>query len=77
MFNTGLGVFGGGVATAGIGSSTSGGYAPASAMAPGSAMASGNYGANPFAPTHPAGVAFWVGVTSVALLALLWYSLPQ
>jgi hypothetical protein len=76
LFNTGLGAFGGAVATAGIGSSTSGGYAPASAMAPGSAMASSG-SSNPFAPTHPAGVAFWVGVTSVALLCLLWYSLPE
>jgi len=76
MFNTGVGVFGAGVGTASLGSSTSA-SSPGSAMAPGASMASGGFGQNPFAPTHPSGVAFWIGVTAVSLLALLWYSLPE
>lgn len=50
--------------------------APAAAMAPGATMAGSSSG-NPLAPTHPAGVAFWVGVTSVVLLCVLYYSLPE
>jgi hypothetical protein len=33
-------------------------------------------GKNPLAPTHPAGVAFWLGCGFVAAYVLLWYSLP-
>ncbi len=40
------------------------------------AQAGTGSGKNPLAPTHPAGVAFWVGVGSVAAFILLWYSLP-
>ena len=34
-------------------------------------------GKNPFAPTHPAGIAFWIGVGAVAGYLLLWYTLPN
>ena len=77
MFETGLAVLGAGAATARAGSG-SGSAAPA-ALPPGgfmAAQAGGNSGKNPFAPTHPAGIAFWIGVGSVAAFLMLWYSLP-
>lgn len=80
LFDSAIGAFGGGVATASIGGGGGGSarQGAAMAMAPGASMASaGGGGQSPFAPTHPAGVALWVGVISVALLALLWYSLPE
>ena len=78
MFETGLAVLGAGAATARAGSG-SGSAAPA-ALPPGGFMAaqagSGGGGRNPFAPTHPAGIAFWIGVGSVAAFCLLYYMLP-
>jgi hypothetical protein len=71
LFETAIGAFGGGVATASVGGGGSSRPGAAMAMAPGSSMASGGGGGSPFAPTHPAGVAFWVGIISVALLARL------
>lgn len=77
LFDSAIGAFGGGVATATVGGSSSPPGA-AMAMAPGASMAqAGGGGSSPFAPTHPAGVAFWVGVISVALLVALWHSLPE
>jgi hypothetical protein len=78
MFQTGLAVLGAGAATASAG----GDSAPPAAIPPGGFMAGrpnavGGAGKNPLAPTHPAGVAFWVGVASVAAFILLWYSLPN
>ena len=74
MFHTGVSVLGGGAA--GLGASTQP-ASPASAMAPGARMQSaGGGGSNPFLPTHPAGVALWVGLGAIAAFCLLWYSLP-
>ena len=76
MFNTGLAVLGAGAATARVGGGDS---APPAALPPGgfmAAQAGTGSGKNPFAPTHPAGIAFWIGVGSVAAYILLWYSLP-
>ncbi|MDA8395270.1 MAG: hypothetical protein M0T72_08540 [Candidatus Dormibacteraeota bacterium] len=78
MFETGLAVLGAGAATARAGAGGSGSAAPA-ALPPGgfmAAQAGSSGGKNPFAPTHPAGIAFWIGVGSVAAFVLLWYSLP-
>lgn len=76
MFQTGLAVLGAGAANAQVGGGNS--AAPA-ALPPGGFMAAAGGsggGKNPLAPTHPAGIAFWVGVGSVAAFILLWYSLP-
>ncbi len=78
MFETGLAVLGAGAATARAGAGGSGSAAPA-ALPPGgfmAAQAGSSGGKNPFAPTHPAGIAFWLGVGAVAGFVLLWYSLP-
>jgi hypothetical protein len=37
----------------------------------------GAAGKNPLSPTHPAGIAFWVGIAATAAFILLWYSLPN
>ncbi len=79
MFQTGLAVLGTGAATARVGA---GGEAPAAALPPGGFMAAqagagGAAGRNPLAPTHPAGIAFWIGVGCVAGFILLWYTLPS
>ena len=75
MFETGLGggAFGAAAARVGGGSGASNG----AALSPGGVMASGSSGGrHPLAPTHPAGLAFWIGVGSVVALVALWYSLP-
>ena len=77
MFQTGLSVLGAGAATARAGDP---GTAKPAALPPGGFMAGQagtGGGRNPLAPTHPAGIAFWVGVGAVAAFILLWYSLPQ
>jgi hypothetical protein len=75
MFNTGLAVMGAGAATASAG----GGDAPPAALSPGGHMAGPNSASrkNPLAPTHPAGIAFCLGVGATAAFILLWYSLPS
>ena len=37
----------------------------------------GSEGIGALAPTHPAGLTFWVGILSTALLLTLYYSLPN
>ena len=78
MFKTGLAVLGAGAATARVGGDS--GSAPPAALPPGGFMAAQpgtGSGKNPFAPTHPAGIAFWIGVGAVAGFVLLWYTLPN
>lgn len=76
MFATGIGGGAFGAASARVGSSGSG-ASNGSALSPGGVMASGGTSSrNPLAPTHPAGMAFWIGVGSVVALVALWYSLP-
>jgi hypothetical protein len=75
MFRTGLEAIGGARANVGLGESTRP-ASPGTAMAPGARMASPGGSVNPFAPTHPAGIALWVGVAAIAAYCLLYYSLP-
>jgi hypothetical protein len=75
MFHTGLEAIGGARANVGLGDSTQP-AAPATAMAPGARMAQQSGSVNPLMPTHPAGIALWVGVGAITLYVLLWYSLP-
>ncbi len=77
MFSTGLEAIGGARANVGLGDSTRP-ASPGTAMAPGARMATSGSGGsvNPFAPTHPAGIALYVGVAAIALYIALWYSLP-
>lgn len=75
MFQVGVAALGAGSARAGLGTSTEVAQ-PAAAIAPGARMQSAGGQRNPLAPTHPAGIAFWVGVGAVVIYIGLWYSLP-
>ena len=78
FFETGLAALGAGAATARAGGGA--GSAGPAAISPGGFVAGGpatGSTRNPFAPTHPAGIAFWIGVGSVAAFCFLYYSLPS
>ncbi len=78
MFETGLAVLGAGAARARAGDPR--GSAGPAAISPGGFVAGGpatGSTRNPFAPTHPAGIAFWIGVGAVLAFCLLYYSLPS